>query len=274
MQVAVNFDQVFGRDRASAAMGVRVQREAGCDVFVQEVAPRLVEDPVGTSICTYGALIDACVGSAVFRDSSNDQFYVGSRFGVNWLDTIAPTGELALTSRVVSREGESGTVLAVTEIRQNGRLVGQAHCRGVAVGSSSAPGDQVPISPTAAAFAPERMYSLGLEFDASAVTGDVWSGSWTTQPWMENGRGTVQGGVLLAMACEVAERIGAGVAGSGRTVSLLDIDVSVLRSPTPAKTYDLVCRIIRMGRRIGVMEIEVRDGDRSLVYSSAQVQVV
>ncbi|MCW3472640.1 thioesterase family protein [Rhodococcus pyridinivorans] len=243
-------------------------------MFVQTVSPRLADDPTGTSVCTYGVLIDACVGSAAFRDPSNEQYYVGSRLSLNWAAPIVRGGELTVVSHLVSRDERAGTVLSAADIRQDGTLVGQALCRGIAIGTVESVlgnSDGAPYTPEDPS--PEISRSLGLVLDDTDTPDDDRCGRWSPEPWMENGRADVQGGVVLAVACEVAERVGARLAGPGRIVSLLDIDVNILRAPSTTTPHDLVCRVVRMGRRIGVLEIEIRDGDRCLTYASAQVLV-
>lgn len=272
MQVVSDFDRIFGRDRASAEMGVRSRRVENTEVFVQDVAPRLTDDPTGTSVCTYGVLIDACVGSAAFRDPSNLQYYVGSRLSLNWTGRIVREGELTATSRLVSRDDRAGTMLAAAEIAQGGSLVAQALCRGVAIGTiESVMESEDGVAAFTKGTSQNASLSLGIELDPPRNPNDTLWGQWTPHPWMENERADVQGGVVLAVACEVAEKIGTRISKSGRAASLLDIDVNILRALSTTTPHDLRCRIVRMGRRIGVLEIEISDGNRCAVHASAQI---
>lgn len=271
MSRSSEFHRIFRNDQASAAMGVRVRTDsAGSTEFAQDIVPRLIDDPKATAVYTYGALIDACVGSAVFRESANDQFFVGSRFALNWTNPIPESGELIVTSSLLHRDPVAGTALASAEIRHDGVILGRALCRGVAVGPIAASTEQLPIDPIAP---PEGPHSLGLSLETPSPSPGVYRGTWTPDQWMANGLGDVQGGIVLGVAAALAEGFGTRHSPAGRNARLLDIDVNVLGSPVIGDTYDISCRIVRMGRRIGVLAIDILDGGRCIVYGSAQVIV-
>ncbi|MFD6894683.1 PaaI family thioesterase [Rhodococcus sp. NPDC060086] len=117
------------------------------------------------------------------------------------------------------------------------------------------------------------LHSLGLDFLTQVGRDEPIRGVWAPEPWMENGRGTVQGGVVLAVVGEIAESVGDRFVRPGQRASLMDVDVSILGAPTTDSNYDVACRVIRAGRRIGVMEIEIVYGERHLIYASAQVLI-
>lgn len=278
MSIPMGFAHAFRNDAASNAMGVAAYPlDAGGLEFRQSAGPRLTEDPQGQSIATFGAMIDTCLGSAVFQDPEEDRFFVMSRISLSVGAPIPTRGEVTATSRFHHFDEQRGFGLTTATLRDPDATLAHVTCRAVAVdppfvldpviGTGSP--EVGNLSP--AASHPEQLVSLGVTIGYSRHDPQTFVGEWTPTEWMLNFRGTVQGGVVVAVASFIAEAVGVEL-GSRNPAPLADIDVSILRSALPRCTYRVTTRVVRRGRRLTVLHITISDeNSTSMVVSTAHL---
>lgn len=277
MSIPVGFAHAFHNDAASTAMGVQAYPlDTGHLEFRQSAGPRLTEDPSGRSIATFGAMIDTCLGSAVFQDPEEDRFFVMSRISLSVGAPPPIQGEVVAHSRFYHFDERRGFGLTTAVLRDCDATLAHVTCRAVAVDlpsdrdlDKSAGFEGTEISSFLPR--PEQCVSLGVTVGPSRLDPQSFAGEWIPTDWMLNFRGTVQGGVVIAVASHIAEAIGVELGGEN-PLTLADIDVSILRSPEPHSTYRVAARVIRRGRRLTVLHITISDEhSMSMIVSTAHL---
>lgn len=278
MSIPIGFAHAFRNDAASTAMGVDAYiTGAGELEFRQTAAPRLVEDPCGRSIATFGAMIDTCLGAAVFRDPAEERFFVMSRISLSVGAPVPLQGDVHANSYFHHFDERRGFGLTTAVLHHADATLAHVTCRAVAVDVPSgmdpvldaADFDRAAISSGVPRLG--QLVSLGVSVGRDRHDPAVFGGEWVPTEWMLNFRGTVQGGVVVASAIHIAESVGAEV-GAGESATLADIDVSILRSPRPHSAYRIAAHVIRRGRRLAVLHITISDENSiPLIVSTAHL---
>jgi len=252
-------------------MGVRfLGREAGSDAisYGQEVSSWQLDRRSRIGVATIGVLVDAALGSAAYAALEHtDLEFVVSHLSVSLAPSVAGGRRLvSAVGRPEQIDVARQMVMSSARMTTGGELLGTAACRALGV---SRPRDPATICSAVQDPAAAGDPGTGL---ASTGQADLRT-AWIPRPWMGNGLGTVQGGVVLGCAAIVAEQVAAldPRAAHGQAV---DLSLEILRSPVAdgSTEYVWTSEVLRRGRRLTVIDTRLADlGGRVLAQSTATV---
>lgn len=256
-------------DPASRAFGVRWVSGGPGDplVFEQELVSAQLDSRGGIPLRSIGVLIDSTVGSAAYQvtDESESEFVV-SHLSVSLAAGAAGARTVTAVAEDCVLDPVTGTGVSTARVEVGESLVARVVCRSVRatrqrVGEADHRGPSTPDTTEVAA--------LGLS-PTIIGPGDSLATAWPTQPWMGNGLGSVQGGVILSSAAAVAEQATAQRAQPWDHHRVIDISLEIMRSPLAedGEIYHWRSAELRRGRRLTVLTSTLHDADGRLYAQS------
>ena len=283
-------------------MGVhlREQGEHGL-VYEQELGARFHDHRGQSTLGSVGVLLDTAVAGTVYASLPCGQRSVAASLTVSSAKALPTSGMVAAYGRSEHIDVEAGTGLASGSLRDaDGDVCAIIGARGVVVdrnfdhtGGSTTP--QLP-SPGLAAAQDDAELSqrLGLDVVQGIALGDIPRGAMaallelevrivetgavtaalTPQEWMANSMGTLQGGILLAVADQICGLAAETATDPGERYRVLDLRTDFVRSPdVTGPDIRLEANVVRVGRRIELVEARIAtSGGKLLTRASASVQ--
>lgn len=258
-------------DPASRAMGVRLTHDApdGTIAFRQNLSPAQLDSRGGIPIRSIGVLIDSTVGSAAYQVTKDAEAeFVVSHLSVSLAVGDACDGVAIAVAQDCALDPVTGTGLSTARVESAGRLRARVTCRSVKA-TRSRLDDGASATHGASSETMPRTSDLGLS-PAVRSSSSEFETRWAVHPWMGNGLGSVQGGVILSCAAAVADQ----VVGSGSRPhehhDVIDLSLDILRSPTTTGVheYHWTSTELRRGRRLTVMSSTLHD-DGGRVYATS-----
>ncbi|MEZ5210244.1 PaaI family thioesterase [Gordonia sp. (in: high G+C Gram-positive bacteria)] len=114
-----------------------------------------------------------------------------------------------------------------------------------------------------------RLLGGAVEFDGE---GDVLFSA-AADPWTANLMGTMHGGVIAAIAAQGLSLAAQAAAPAGADYQLTAFTIAFLRSPAvDGRRLTARTRPVRVGRRLGVFDADLYDGDRLLAHAVADAR--
>lgn len=274
-------------DSASRAFGVRrcPGLEDGSIIFRQDLAPSQLDRSGAVPLRSIGTLIDAAVGSAAYQATSDpDVEYVVSHLSVSMTAGAPGAATVTAVGETCTLDSLTGTGVSTARVESEGRLQARVMCRSMQasrqrVDTSASTPEALPtaLEPVEARTPPA---DLGLSGTTVGPGPGVEIG-WAVHPWMGNGLGTVQGGVILSCAAAVAEQaaaLGAERDEGQRPVChrVVDVALDIMRSPLidPDVEYRWRSTELRRGRRLTVVSSTLHDADGHLYDADGHLYAV
>lgn len=247
----------IGADSSSRVLGVRYRGRtaAGAAVCEQQITAARLDRHGFIGIDSLGVLIDVAGGAPTYGLISADAENVVARLSVSLTPAVAGPATVLVAGETLTVDSVRGNALAAGKIFAGGAVIGSVTCRTMAVTRSA-------VAPPVAgqAVAVDDALDNGLAATAPAADGTALATRWRPQPWMDNGIGSVQGGVILGCAAAVADQAAAQASPLRRQV--IDLSLEIMRSPTLSETgYRWVSTVLRSGRRLAVVDSVLVDDD-------------
>lgn len=283
-------------------MGVKLreQDESGL-VYEQELSPRFHDHRGQSTLGSVGVLLDTAIAGTVYASLPSGQRSVAASLTVSSAKTLPTSGLVAAYGRSEHLDIGAGTGLASGSLRDaDGDVCAIISARGVVVdrkfdhsggeGGPSLPSRDVPAQTDDV----ELSQRLGLDVVQGIALGDIPRGAMadllelelrivatgavtavlTPQEWMANSMGTLQGGILLAVADQICGLAAETATDPGERYRVLDLRTDFVRSPdVTGPDIRLEANVVRVGRRIELVEARIAtSGGKLLTRASASVQ--
>lgn len=292
-------------DPVNAAMGVRlIERAEHGLVYEQELGKRFHDHRGQSTLGSVGVLLDTAVAGTVYASLPNGQRSVAASLTVSSAKALPASGVVAAYGRSEHIDVEAGTGLASGSLRDAaGDVCAVVSARGVVVdrkfdhssdeGVAALPSVDT-IAGAAAEDDAELGQRLGLDVVQGIALGDIPRGAMaellalelrivetgavtavlTPQEWMANSMGTLQGGILLAVADQICGLAAETATDPGERYRVLDLRTDFVRSPdVTGPDIRLEANVVRVGRRIELVEARITtSGGKLLTRASASVQ--
>ncbi|WP_024796105.1 PaaI family thioesterase [Tomitella biformata] len=289
-------------DPVNAAMGVHL-RERGENglVYEQELGKRFHDHRGQSTLGSVGVLLDTAVAGTIYASLPSGQRSVAASLTVSSAKALPAAGIVTAFGRSEHVDVAAGTGLASGSLRDaDGDVCAIISARGVVVdrkfdhsgveGEPRLPSAGVAVADTDA----ELSQRLGLDVVQGMALGEIPRGAMadllelelrivetgavtavlTPQEWMANSMGTLQGGILLAVADQICGLAAETATDPGERYRVLDLRTDFVRSPdVTGPDIRLEANVVRVGRRIELVEARIAtSGGKLLTRASASVQ--
>lgn len=283
-------------------MGVKLreQDESGL-VYEQELSARFHDHRGQSTLGSVGVLLDTAIAGTVYASLPSGQRSVAASLTVSSAKALPATGVVAAYGRSEHLDIAAGTGLASGSLRDaDGDVCAIISARGVVVdrkfdhsgqgGGPSLPSRDLPDRADDA----ELSARLGLDVVQGIALGEIPRGAMadllelelrivetgavtavlTPHEWMANSMGTLQGGILLAVADQICGLAAETATDPGERYRVLDLRTDFVRSPdVTGPDIRLEANVVRVGRRIELVEARIAtSGGKLLTRASASVQ--
>ena len=293
-------------DPVNTALGVRLHSHAADGLTYAQLLGRRFHDHRGQStLASVGVLVETAIAGTVYAALPGGRRSVAASLTVNAAQPLPDADEVVAQGRSRHVDLQAGTGLASGVVRDSaGAVCATVSARGVVVerpvdhSGATAPvqdldveaGPGVQTGPSGDELA-ER---LGLDVVQAIAFGDIprgpladllglevrlvrtgsVTGVFTPQEWMANSMGTLQGGVLLAVADQVCGLAAETATDPGERYRVLDLRTDFVRSPeVSGPDIRFEADVVRAGRRIELVEARIStDRGRLLTTAWASVQ--
>lgn len=288
-------------DPVNAAVGVKLRGQSDLGlVYEQELGARFHDHRGQSTLGSVGVLLDTAVAGTVYASLPSGQRSVAASLTVSSAKALPAAGMVVAYGRSEHIDVAAGTGLASGSLRDvDGDVCAIVGARGVVVDrsfdhSGHEPAPQLPPLAAAVPDDAELSQRLGLDVVQGIALGDIPRGAMaellavelrivetggvtavlTPQEWMANSMGTLQGGILLAVADQICGLAAETATDPGERYRVLDLRTDFVRSPdVTGPDIRLEANVVRVGRRIELVEARIStSGGKLLTRASASVQ--
>jgi acyl-coenzyme A thioesterase PaaI-like protein len=264
----------FTTDPAGNTAGVRLAHATAPDevAFAQRVQAWQRDRQGRAGLASLGILLDVTAGSGIYLLRPENE-YVVSHISVSMAPWEVIGDEVIATASPLAVDDHTGTGLATARMESGTTLIAAARCRSVQTVRPNLPDDLLAeFRSDPAAFDDQQPLSthLGLTRINDGSSADRFGVRWQVPEWTLNSLGTAQGGSILSATAAVTDIVGDALRDEGAgDCALTDLSIELMRSPSPsAAGYEFAVDIIRRGRRLVVMTIDLRDESGKLFARS------
>ncbi|RPA57345.1 hypothetical protein EF294_19045 [Gordonia oryzae] len=287
---------IFDADNASASMGITLDAlDADGAEFIQVTQPWFAGMDGHISRASLGPLLDAVLGAMAYIHTPERTFVV-SALHAAFVGDYGDGDALIARPTSILTDAVSDTVVVTAQVSRSAddnQVVATASCRAVPIERPRtdvttehgvlAPNDAIgsaPIDPGVSgreqldaciggtslpAPLPRTLRMTVTGIHESRVTG-----RWLPATWMTNPLGSVQGGIVFAVAAEAASLAATLVRAPHQQLSFGDVAVDLLASPQPDLDIAWTAMLVRSGRRLVSAEVTIGDPAHSSVYARAR----
>ncbi|WP_241565988.1 PaaI family thioesterase [Prescottella agglutinans] len=287
-----------GIDPLNTVMGVRtLSMNASGARFEQSVGPQFHDHRGLTTLGSVGVVADDAVAGAFYASVPPGSRTVVSQLTATAAAPLPAVGAVTAAASTTHLDLDAGTGITVGDIRDpHGRVAALLRARSFVVSRPSRV--ELHYGPAAELVVPEpevvtaadvlaAMPGLAIleamaagsvrrgplaglvDLTVDAATRGTVTARMTPQAWMSNEIGTVQGGVLLAVADLASGLAAQTLTEPGDTFRTLDAHLDLVRSPAvDGPPIRVESEVVRAGRRLALIETRLTGADGHLLVSA------
>lgn len=287
-----------GIDPLNTVMGVRTlaMNAAGAS-FEQSVGPRFHDHRGRTTLGSVGVIADDAVAGAFHASVPPGSRTVVSQLTATAAAPLPAAGAVTAAASTAHLDLDAGTGITVGDIRDpHGRVAALLRARSFVVSRPSqvelhyGPAAELVVPEPETVTAADVLATMpGLAIVGAMSTGSVHRGPlaglvdltvesatrgtvtarMAPQAWMSNEIGTVQGGVLLAVADIAAGLTAQTLTEPGGSFRTLDAHLDLVRSPgVDGPPIRVKSEVVRAGRRVALIRTRLTAADGHLLVSA------